>query len=277
LILSGDNLVLTIAQAACIAAPAAGLPRWAERFRGPAWALILPLCIVVVIGGIQLVPGTADVLTWVALILVPIGCALALGWAAEGARPWLAALAAPLLVLAWTHQHDRVGQIATIVLIAGSAVAAGRLLASVAPLTLLKAGVIAMAVIDAVMVFSGSLEAPNQVLVSAVPATGLPQLQSASFGGWGMGYGDFFAAAVVGGILAAEGWPKLPGAAAMVVVALCWDQLFLVYDVLPATIPPALVLVGYEVWSRRRDGVEGARLLPIRGKNLGAGSRKAIR
>ena len=276
MILSGDNLVLTIAQAACIAAPATGLPRWAERFRGPAWALILPLCIVVVIVGIQLVPETADVLTWVALILVPIGCALALGWAAEGARPWLAVLAAPLLVLAWTHQHDRAGQIATIILIAGSAVTAGRLLASVAPLTLLKAGVIAMAVIDAVMVFSGSLEAPNQVLVSAVPATGLPQLQSASFGGWGMGYGDFFAAAVVGGILAAEGWPKLPGAAAMVVVAVCWDQLFLVYDVLPATIPPALVLVGYEIWRRRREGAGGSRLLPIRGKNFGADSRKAI-
>ena len=276
MILSGDNLVLTIAQASCIAIPAAGLPRWAERFRGPAWALILPLCIVVVIGAIQLFPSTADVLTWVALILVPIGCALALGWAAEGARPWLAPLAAPLLVLAWTHQHDRVGQLATIVLIAGSAVTAGRLLASVAPLTLLKVGVIAMAIVDAVAVFSGSLEAPNQVLVAAVPAEGLPQLQSASFGGWGMGYGDFFAAAVVGGILAAEGRPRLIGALAMVLLAVCWDQLFLIYDVLPATIPPALVLVGYELWSRRHSA-GASRLLPIRGKNFGADSRKAIR
>ncbi len=264
MILSGDNLVLTIAQAACIATPAAGLPGWADRFRGPAWALILPLSIVAVIAAIQLVPSTAEVLTWVALILVPIGCALALGWAAEGARPRLALLAAPLLAVAWTHQHDRIGQVATIVLIAGSAVAAGRLLASVAPLTLLKVGVIAMAVVDAVLVFSGSLQAPNQVLVSAVPAEGLPQLQSASFGGWGMGYGDFFAAAVVGGILAAEGRPKLLGAISMVVLAVCWDQLFLVYDVLPATIPPALVLVGYELWIRRQR-VGATRPSPIRG------------
>ena len=267
MILSGDNLVLTVAQASCIAIPAAGLPRWAERFRGPAWALILPLCIVVVIGAIQLVPSTADVLTWVALIGVPVGCALALGWAAEGARPVLALLAAPLLAIAWTHQHDRLGQVATILLIAGSTVTAGRLLASVAPLTLLKAGVIAMAAVDAAMVFSGSLQAPNQVLVSAVPATGLPQLQSASFGGWGMGYGDFFAAAVVGGLLAAEGRPRLLGAAAMVVLAVGWDQLFLVYDVLPATIPPALVLVGYELWSRRRATTEAPRLLPLRGES----------
>ena len=46
-------------------------------------------------------PFTADVLTWIALILVPIGCALALGWAMHGAWPPLAALAAPLLALAW--------------------------------------------------------------------------------------------------------------------------------------------------------------------------------
>jgi hypothetical protein len=92
-------------------------------------------------------------------------------------------------------------------------------------------------------VFSGRLEAPNELLVSASPGHGLPQLQSASFGAAGLGYGDFFAAAVVGGILAAERGPRLAAAVGMVVVSLCWDQLFLVYDVLPATIPPAVVLI----------------------------------
>jgi hypothetical protein len=38
----------------------------------------------------------------------------------------------------------------------------------------------------------------------------------------------------------------------MILVSLCWDQLFLVYDVLPATVPPALVLIGVEVLRRRR-------------------------
>ena len=69
------------------------------------------------------------------------------------------------------------------------------------------------------------------------------QLQSASFGTSGLGYGDFFAAAVVGGILAAERGPQLVDALGMVAVSLCWDQLFLVYDILPATIPPAIVLI----------------------------------
>jgi hypothetical protein len=249
---STDNFVLTLAQAACLALPAAGVPRWLWRFRGGAWALVLPLSIAVVVAAIELLPSTADVLTWVALILVPPGCALALGWAAHGARPWLAVLAAPLLFVAWTMQDERAGQVATVVLIAGSAVTVGRLLAGAAPLSLLKLGIVAMAAVDAWLVFSNRLQAPNAVLVAAVPAPGLPQLQSASFGTAGLGYGDFFAAAVVGGILAAERGPQLAATAALVVVSLAWDQLFLVYDVLPATIPPAIVLVVVELWRRRR-------------------------
>src|SRR3954447_1397412 len=246
-----DNMVLTVAQAAAIALPAAGLPLWTRRFRTGAWALVLPLSIVVVVIAIALIPTTADVLTWVALLLVPPGCALALGWAARGARPWLAGLAAPLPAVTWGGPGTPGGQVALTVLILGSAVMVGRLLAGAAPLGLLKAGVVAMAAVDAYLVFSGQLEAPNAVLVAAAPGLGLPQLQSAAFGHAGLGYGDFFAAAVVGGILAAEGRPQLGAALAMLVVSLLWDQLFLVYDILPATIPPALVMLGDEAWRRR--------------------------
>jgi hypothetical protein len=248
---SWDNLALTLAQCACVALPAAGLPAWTRRYRTGAWALILPLNIVLVVVAIAVIPTTADVLTWVALLLVPPGCALALGWAAHGARPWLAVLAAPLLAITWAYPDTRAGQVALTVLILGSAVTVGRLLAGAAPLTLLKLGVLVMAVTDAYLVFSGQLEAPNAVLVAAEPGLGLPQLQSAAFGGAGLGYGDFFAAAVVGGILAAEGRPQLVPAIAMFVVSYAWDQLFLVYDILPATIPPALVLLGDEAWRRR--------------------------
>lgn len=248
---STNLLVLTALQAACIALPSAGLPLWLERYRAPGWALVAPLSIVVVVFGIELAPSTADVLTWVALVGVPIGCAVALAWAMRGARPGLAALAAPLLALAWALPEDRVGELATTLLIAGSVIALGRLLAAASPLILLKAGVIALAVVDAALVFSGSLEQPNAVLVAASPGPGLPELQSASFATAGMGYGDFFAAAVVGAILAREGRPQLIPALGMLVVAFCWDQLFLVYDLLPATIPPALVLIGVELWARR--------------------------
>src|SRR3954468_19996499 len=135
-----DNMVLTVAQAAAIALPAAGLPLWTRRFRTGAWALVLPLSIVVVVVAIAAIPTTADVLTWVALLLVPPGCALALGWGARGARPWLAVLAAPLLALTWAAPDTRAGQVALTLLILGSAITVGRLLAGAAPLAVLKAG-----------------------------------------------------------------------------------------------------------------------------------------
>src|SRR4051794_23944572 len=186
----------------------------------------MPLSIAIVVAAIATVPQTADLLTWVALLLVPPGAALALGWAARGARPELAVLAGPLLAVAWASQGSYAGQVATIVLILGSAVTLGRLLAGAAPLLLVKAGVVAMAAVDAWLVFTDQLQAPNEVLVLAEPGLGLPQLQSASFGTAGLGYGDFFAAAVVGGVFAAERAPQLAPAVAMILVSLCWDQLF---------------------------------------------------
>ena len=198
-----------------------------------------------------------------ALLLVPVGGALALGWAQRGARPRLALLAAPLLAVAWAWPGTRAGELAAIVLIAGSAVTAGRLLAGVAPLTLLKAGVVVLAVIDAILVFSNNLQPANAVLVAASPGLGLPRLQSAAFDGAGLGYGDFFAAAVVGAILAAERGPQLAAAVALVGVSLAWDQLFAFYDTLPATVPPALVLLAAEAWRRRaparRAGLSASR------------------
>ena len=62
-----------------------------RRFAGGGWALILPLSIAVVVGAIELFPQTADALTWISLILIPPGAALALGWAMRGARRPLAA------------------------------------------------------------------------------------------------------------------------------------------------------------------------------------------
>jgi hypothetical protein len=240
---SADSLVLTGAQVACVALPGAGLPPWLARFRGGAWALVLPLSIAVVVGVIAAIPWSADVLTWAALLLVPPGAALALGWAMRGARPAFALLAVPLLSLAWVTPDSRAGQLAAATLITLSAVTLGRLLAGAAPLTLLKAGLVAMAAVDAYLVFSNRLQAPNAVLVAASPGPGLPQLQSLAFGHAGLGYGDVFAAAVLGGVLAAERGPQAAAALALLGVSLAWDQLFLVYDVLPATIPPAIVLL----------------------------------
>lgn len=270
----GDNMVLIAIQALCIALPAAGLPPWLRRYASNAWALVLPLSIAVVVIAISEVPETADALTWIALFGVPVGAALAFGWAAHGARPALALLAIPLLALAWAFPDDASGQLATTLLVAGSAITLGRLLAGAAPLALIKAGVYAMAALDAYLVFSGKLQQPNHVLVTAAPAPELqlPQLQSAGFGSFSIGYGDYFAAAVVGGVIAAERISggtlrvQLVAAVALLPLALAWDQLFLVYDVLPATIPPAVALLGADLWLRWRRRTEAVSRIGAAGR-----------
>ena len=190
------DAVLLATQAALVGLTGAGLPAWLQRYATARWALILPLSIAVVVGAIAVLPDVADVLTWVALIGVPPGAALALGWAMRGARPPLALLAAPLLVLAWTSQTSAAGELAATALTALSCVTLGRLLAGAAPGPWLKAGIVAMAII---LVFSQNLQQPNAVLNAAVPAPGLPQLQYASFGPANLGYGDLFVAGVLGG------------------------------------------------------------------------------
>jgi hypothetical protein len=258
-----DGFLLNVAQAACVALPAAGLPPALRRFRGGAWALVLPLCIAVVVFGIDLLPESATILSWAALILIPPGCALALGWAMHGARPWLALLAIPAFALVWADQYGRLGELATVFLIVGSCVTLGRLLAGAAPLTLLKIGIVAMAIVDSILVFGDQLQGPNATLIAAVPAHGLPQLQSASFIHAGLGYGDFFAAGVLGGVLAAEGRAQLAAAVGVLAASVAWDQLFRFNDVMPATVPVAFVLVVIElkdVWrgTRRLRTAPGA-------------------
>lgn len=244
--------VLIGAQASLVALPAAGIPPWLERLKGRAWALILPLSIAVVVGAIELIPQVADGLTWIALVLVPPGAALALGWAMHGARPWYALLALALLILASLDVGGLAGDSAAAVLTALSAVTVGRLLAGGVPLLWLKAGIVAMAIVDSILVFGHQLQAPNAVLNAAVPLPGAPQLQYVDIHYASLGYGDVFVAGVLGGVLAAEGRRQWPVAVLTFVLSGLWDLLFFHFNTLPATVPPALALLISEAARRRR-------------------------
>ncbi|MGH2923554.1 MAG: hypothetical protein ACRDKH_05945, partial [Solirubrobacterales bacterium] len=198
--------------------------------------------------------------TWTALLLVPPGCALALGWAARGARPWIALLVAPILALALLAPDDPLGRLGRLALIVGSCVTVGRLLAGAAPSTLLKAGVFAMAAIDAVFIFGDFFGEQNAQFNAAAPAAELPRLQVADLGGVSTDYGDFFVAGLVGGILASERRPQALAAVATFAVAQAFNQLFLVVDSLPGTVPPALVLLAFELAPRAtRPGARAPR------------------
>jgi hypothetical protein len=245
-----DTAVLDAAQALCIALPAAGLPVLLARFGGRGWSLVAPLSVVVTAAAITAASESAEVLTWIAFLLVPPGCALALGWAAHGARPWLVLAVVPLLAAALAAPDDPFGRVSRLLLIVGSCVTAGRLLAGGAPLRFLKAGVVAMAAIDAVLIFGDFYGERFATFDSAAPAAGLPQLHLADIGDVSTDYGDFFVAGLVGAILAAERRSQVAAAVATLATAQIYNQLLLVVDSISETAPPALVLLAIEASHR---------------------------
>jgi hypothetical protein len=252
-----DDGVLGAVQASLVALPGAGAPTWVGRLVSSKWALILPGSIAVVIAGLALAPGAADGLTWLAFVAIPPLAALALGWAMRGARPWLAVLVVPLLavpMIVVNQSHPfvdpAVADACAVILSALSCVTLGRLLAAVAPTWALEAGIVAMATIDAILVFSHGLQQPNSVLVTAVPSVSgfeLPRLQVANFHFAQIGYGDLFIAGVLGGVVAVRHGPAVWLALWALVATLAFDQLFRVRDELPATVPIAVVTVGWAI------------------------------
>lgn len=252
-----SDACLVAVQSAVVALPRGRPPapvrRLAERFASPWWALVPLASIVGVVAAIRMAGATADGLTWLALLAVPPLAAVALAATMRGGRPLLALLVVPLFALAWADGGALAGEGATVLLSALSCVTLGVLLAAVAPHGWLKVGIVVMAAVDAALVGAELLQPANDVLNAAAPPAALPQLQVALFGDALMGYGDLFIAGVFGALIAAEGRRRQGRAALLVLaLALCFDLLFLVVDVLPATVPVALALLLCEAQARFR-------------------------
>jgi hypothetical protein len=248
-------VLLSLAQGAIVAL--ARMPTgWdLERLRGRRWAVIPPLSVI----GFVLVAGAAERasaqgLTYLALLAVPLLAALALGWLTPAARPARALLVLPLFALAWANRGGLAGEAGALALSALSCVALGVLLALVTPPRWLGAGIVAMALADAALVISDLLQLPNDALNAAHPAAGLPQLQNAALGSAVMGYGDLFIAGALGALLATWLGSRLQSRAAALTAALAlgFDLLFFFVDELPATVPIALTLIVIAVTLARR-------------------------
>jgi len=247
--------LLGLLQAALVALPGrlpdlplAGFPsRW--------WALVPAMSIVVVIGIVNFYEDSATALSYLALVAVPPLAAVALGLLVPGSRPSLAVATVPLFAIAWATTDSLVGEAAATALTALACITLGWLLVSVVPALWLRLGVYAMAAVDTWFVAGDLLQGPNAVLSAASPAADLPRLQVVHFGSARMGFGDLFAAALVGCLLAipADG-PKseeiirfsahrqMVAAGLVAILALVFDLLFFAVDTLPATVPVAVAL-----------------------------------
>jgi hypothetical protein len=282
--------ILGLVQAALVALPVPRQrPEWVDGLRSPWWALVPALSIAVVIGAIELSPGSADALTYIAVVAVPPLAAFALATlirrnrveppytrshaVSRGDRPnWLmpVLVTVALFALAWVSPHSLAGEAAATALSGLACVTLGWLLVCGVPTRWLRLGIYAMAVIDTVYVSSDLLQGPNAVLNAAAPAAGLPRLQAVHFGSALMGFGDLFVAALLGCLLAAEGrrrssdrrWSagdsgpetsldlQLVAAVLVAVLALVFDLLFFAVDELPSTVPVAVALALIQ-WKRR--------------------------
>ena len=96
-------------QAGIVAAPQGGLAHRSgcSAFAAAAgrWSRSARSC--VVIFAIRYVSDTANGLTWLALIAVPLLAAITLAWAMRGAKPLAALAVIPLFVLAWAVARTR--------------------------------------------------------------------------------------------------------------------------------------------------------------------------
>jgi hypothetical protein len=261
-----SNAGLIAVQAALVALPRAQplpqLERLAARLRSPWWALVPLASIAGVVWAVNAHGGTADALTWLALVAVPPLAAAALALAMHGARPWAALLVVPLFGLAWADGEGVGGEAAGVALTALSCVTLGVLLVAVAPHGWLKVGIVLMALADAILIGAETLQPAARVLNDAAPPAALPQLQRAQLWHASIGYGDYFLAGVLGALLAAERRPQVPAALLVLAISVVFDLLFLVVDTLPATVPVALALVALELRERAGAGARAPRTGP---------------
>ena len=237
-----------------------------ERLRGPAWALVPLASIVLVVFAIRFVSDTATGLTYLAVVAVPPLAAAALGWAARGARPYAALLAAGLFLVAWLANKSLAGEAAAALLSALSCVTLGVLLSMVTPPGWLKVGILLMAAADTWLVVSDLLQSPNATLVAAMPAGGLPRLQSEIFGSVSMGYGDLFVAALLGAVFATDLREQRLAAVLTLFAAALFDLLFLVINELPATVPVALALIAVQGINAARRRSRRADAIPLQAR-----------
>jgi hypothetical protein len=222
------------------------------RVRKAAWAIVPLASIVLTVAAVRETAGAAAMLTYLSLAAVPPLAALALARGVRWKRPGLALLVIPLFALAWLRRAELMGQVAAVILSILACVTLAVVLTQLAPLRWLKIGILLTAVADAAMIGAHYLQPAQDLLNFATPSFDLPAFQRVLLSGVVMGFGDFFVAALLGAVLAAEGCRYQDRAALITFgIALVFDLLFIAIPVLPATVPVAIALLVVERRARR--------------------------
>jgi hypothetical protein len=226
---------LCLVQAAAVTLPGRRL-RLPAALQGRAWALVLPGVLVAFVIALSIDASLATRLAELAVVTPALALLAPLAAAPRG-RVAVALVAASATVLGLWQRHGEAGGLARAVTIACACAVLATLLAGVAPPAALRAGLVALVALDVILVVSGDVGSTSQALHQAVAPAGLPSFQDATFGPATMGYGDLFGAAVLGALLTSEGRSRVRAAVAVLVCALAFGLLLLVFTTLPATVP----------------------------------------
>lgn len=255
--------VLCVAQGVLVA------PGWRERWAPERlrWVgLVVPLALFAI--GLSLIRagdvstrGLANAATFVVPLLAA-GVGWARGWRAPGVFP---PPVAALFVVAW-RADGIVADVAALALTAGSCLTVAALIAALAPRWALAVGLVVLAIVDAVLVFSDQVgpatDALRQVVPPEVGGRPLPTLQDATLDRSLMGWMDLLAPALAGTLLASRvGW-RMVGAGAVAVASLAWGLMFHVVDHLPGTVPPLVAVAVWLVAARHSEDPVRAAAVP---------------
>jgi hypothetical protein len=203
---------------------------------------------------LDVVSGGPRALALLATFGTPV-LAAAGGVLAERRRWWLwPPVAAGLWVAAWLA-HGLVQDAAGLALIAFACLAAASAVGRIAPALSIRAGLVALAALDVVLVWgTASVQQSTTALegVTLPHAAGvpLPGLQEATFGSALMGWLDLLAPALLGVVVA--GRTKYGAAVATGVAAGLWGLLFFVTPEVAATVPVLAGLAFAAADARRR-------------------------
>jgi hypothetical protein len=220
---------------------------------------------------INFVPGGPHGLALLATFGTPVLAASG-GLFRESTRWWLWPPASVgLWIVAWLTT-GLVRDAAGVALIALACLAASSAIAVVAPAWSVRAGLVALAALDVVLVWgtSGVQQATNTLENVPIPhaaGVSLPNLQQATFGSALMGWLDLLAPALLGVVVA--GRRKLAAAVITGVAAGLWGLLLLVTSEVAATVP---VLAGLALASAhaRRSRLRH----PLEPARAGGGARR---
>ena len=231
------------------------------RLRAPAWALLLPVSIIVGTFGLLVAPGLASPTVFAAAITTPLLAVIAVLLVVRARLVVLplAALAGALAV--WAGGQG--GHVGTGVVTALACLTVGAALQRLIPGRWLLVGVVAMSAVDIALLLSGPGYHETAVLAAAQTNFHGPRFTGARLGGTTIGYPDLFLAALLGASLAGDR-AQVWAAGLLMMLAVAYDSMLTPGLLLPATVPIALTLVVIGFVRRRHSPEQPAAAGPRR-------------